>query len=196
MDEWEQFRTLLRDRLKERGALARLAKASGLNSPVIGHWARGETRPSPANLERLAPALAIPYEELMRMAGYLPGEATVDPNPRLSAFLAQIEAAFHSMTDQEWQVREEAGRALFAVQPINKGERIGRREGVTNRRSGGRRVLDVHASTTDDSADQGGLSTVSHALKGLLALSLSAFRWPVERSIAPQPRMLVLPVPA
>lgn len=79
-----EFRSFLTERIKERGALAKLAKTSGIKSPVIGHWARGETRPSLANLRRIAPALGVPYEDLMKMCGYLPGDHAEPPQVPIS----------------------------------------------------------------------------------------------------------------
>jgi transcriptional regulator with XRE-family HTH domain len=112
MEEWEQFRTLLRDRLKERGALARLAKTSGINSPVIGRWERGESRPSPANLERLAPSLGVPYEELLKMAGFLPGKLSTDINPQLASLIAHIESGWLAMDEATRELAERGSEQL------------------------------------------------------------------------------------
>lgn len=71
VDELREFRDLLRSRLRERGDLARLSAASGIASHVLGRWRDGHGRPTDVNLKRLAPALGVPYEELMRMCSYL-----------------------------------------------------------------------------------------------------------------------------
>jgi transcriptional regulator with XRE-family HTH domain len=87
----DEFRTLLRSRLRERGALARLSQTSGIASHVLGRWRDGDSRPSDTNLKRLAPALGVSYEALARMCGYLPddaGHASSDRSPDESELLA------------------------------------------------------------------------------------------------------------
>lgn len=107
MDGLEQFRALLRDRLKERGALARLAEDSGINSPVIGRWRDGVGRPTDTNLKRLAPALGVPYEDLAKMCGYMPGE----PDPiqsELDTRLARLGATLSKYPRAVWMAVLEA----------------------------------------------------------------------------------------
>jgi transcriptional regulator with XRE-family HTH domain len=84
------FQELLRKRLAHRGELARLAEASGVKAQVITRWRSGESRPLPRNLWAIAPALNVPYEDLMRMCGYLPvmvdvpnGQGRRPADPRL-----------------------------------------------------------------------------------------------------------------
>ncbi len=115
----DEFRALLRQRRAQRGGLARLAETSGIGSPVLSRWERGETRPSPANLERLAPALGVPYEDLLKMCGYLPG-APAPLNQTLSALLSAVEAGWLAMDGSAREVAERGARALFAV-PADKG---------------------------------------------------------------------------
>jgi transcriptional regulator with XRE-family HTH domain len=69
---------------------------------------RRRVRPSPRNLARLAPVLGTPYEELLRLAGYLPGD------PQLAAVdqeLALVTAAWPRL--EEW--RRKAIRALAST---------------------------------------------------------------------------------
>jgi transcriptional regulator with XRE-family HTH domain len=109
----EEFRALLRERLRVRGTQARLAKESGIKSPVIGHWARGETRPSPANLKRIAPALGVPYEELMRMCGYLSGESTATSvHSELEMRLARLGAIWSEYPRTVWLAILEANERV------------------------------------------------------------------------------------
>ena len=110
----DEFRALLRSRLSERGALARLSKASGIASHVIGRWRDGEGRPTDTNLKRLAPALGVPYEALAQMCDYMPGEPVVDVDPRLGAFLAAIGSGWQEMDETTREVAERGTRALFA----------------------------------------------------------------------------------
>lgn len=92
VDELREFRDLLRSRLRERGDLARLSAASGIASHVLGRWRDGEGRPSDANLKRLAPALGVPYEELLRMCGYLSADPDAAKN-RVDERISQQQTA-------------------------------------------------------------------------------------------------------
>lgn len=57
----------------------RLAKISGISQAHISKLARGTAQAKPETLEKLAPALRISYEELMRAAGYIK-DVTVTPD--------------------------------------------------------------------------------------------------------------------
>lgn len=81
----DEFRQLLRDRLRERGALARLSEASGIASNVIGRWRDGAGRPTDVNLARLAPAIGVPYEELLKMCQYLPDGTSIPEHDPIEA---------------------------------------------------------------------------------------------------------------
>jgi len=78
----DEFRRTVLDWLERRGwNQARLAAAAELSQSLVSKHLSDETRkrvrPSPANLRRYAPVLGIPYEELMRMTGYLLGVPSV-----------------------------------------------------------------------------------------------------------------------
>ncbi len=91
----DELHTLLSARLTERGAIARLAEASGLHQYQISRLAGPHApKPTPKTLERLAPALGVSYEDLLRMCGYLPGAAT---NKRLDPDLAQVNARWDDL---------------------------------------------------------------------------------------------------
>lgn len=103
----DQFRALLREHLRERGALARLSENSGIASHVIGRWRDGVGRPTDTNLKRLAPHLGVSYEELMRLCGYLPSEvndAQVElaqarhENQQLKSVLKEVRQLLSSLT--------------------------------------------------------------------------------------------------
>ena len=119
----EQFRALLQERTAERGALARLSQISGIRSPVIGCWRDGIGRPSDTNLKKLAPALGVSYEDLMKMCGYLPGEPTL-LDPQLAAFLAEIETGWRTMDQQAREMAERGTRALFRVEDVRRSRRV------------------------------------------------------------------------
>lgn len=129
-----EFRALLTERLRPRGALARLARESDIKSPVIGHWQRGETRPSPANLGKIAGPLGVPYEDLLRMCGYLPGDAAVsDVDPELKARLARMGTRLTRYPRTVWLAVLEANEAMAQAleqstkpPPAGDPERFGR----------------------------------------------------------------------
>lgn len=81
------FRAALTAALAQHGwNYSDLGRASGINGSVISRWfATPPRRPTPANLEKLAPALGVDYEDLMRSCGYLPGETNLpdDEHPEL-----------------------------------------------------------------------------------------------------------------
>lgn len=49
-----------------------LSLASGVANSTIARIESGQIKPSPNTLQKLAPCLHVPYEDLMRAAGYLP----------------------------------------------------------------------------------------------------------------------------
>lgn len=67
----EELDALLAPHLAVRGGLARLGEASGVAPHLIKRWVdpnpKKRVKPSPANLERIAPVLGVPYEELLRL---------------------------------------------------------------------------------------------------------------------------------
>lgn len=75
----DEFRALLAPHVAVRGGLSRLSDGSGIAPHLIGRWAsddpKKQVRPSPDNLKRIAPALGVPYEDLLRMV-YLDQDAT------------------------------------------------------------------------------------------------------------------------
>lgn len=82
------FPSFLQSRLRQRGDLAKLSEASGIAGQVLKRWASGEMRPRPDGLRKLAPAVGLPYEELMKLCGYLPGAVEpVQMDPELAEFV-------------------------------------------------------------------------------------------------------------
>jgi transcriptional regulator with XRE-family HTH domain len=118
----EALRNLIEEWMRVHAASqADLAARSGVPQNVVSRWLNRQVDDaSPKNLKRIAPTLGLTYEELLRKMGELPSDEAISAgralHPRLAAFMDAVEAAFHSMSDQEWQIREEAGRALFRVE--------------------------------------------------------------------------------
>lgn len=77
----QEFSVWLPERLRQLGlSNSDLERASGVSNSIIWRWQNGTPRrPSPANLEKIAPALGVPYEDLMKMCGYLSGKPVAAP---------------------------------------------------------------------------------------------------------------------
>ncbi len=113
----QTFEAVLNELMDGRGiSNNEFARQIDVDPAQVGRWRKGRGRPRPENLVRAAAVFGVDHTWLWALA-YPEGVPASDgpDNPRLAAFLAQIEAAFHSFSEQEWSIREEVGRALFAV---------------------------------------------------------------------------------
>lgn len=115
------FREFLTDWLARTGwSASRLARESGVRQNVISRWAsQTPTRPSPENLQKLAPVVGVDYEDLMRMCGYLPADqAAPDGEPAdeleqdLRSRTQQFEAALRGVPRVFWPTVLDASLAL------------------------------------------------------------------------------------
>lgn len=71
----EYFSPWLRRQLRLREwTAAEFARRLRASEGTVSHWLRGERLPLPPSCERIADALGLSYEEVMRKAGYLHGE--------------------------------------------------------------------------------------------------------------------------
>lgn len=176
----QTFADWLEARLAERGwRAADLTAASrddelprGLDPGLISRWRRpppDAVVPNQAKtLTRLAKALGVSEDEVYVAAGLKPKsnpESAARLHPRLLAFMAHVEAAFHSMTEQEWDVREDAGRSLFSVgrsvNPHPKGPAKPRRARINTH------------SSRDDSGPDNTLATTYHRTGQALTLNFA-----------------------
>ena len=96
MDSADDFGDFLDRWLAEqRWSQGRLAHESGISQGLISKWVHSDRSrrsvPSPRNLEKLAPVLGVPYEDLMRLGGYLPGELAGEQplDPALASVVAR-----------------------------------------------------------------------------------------------------------
>jgi len=91
MDEVRQrfARYLVAQMEDARMSQTALAERMGVTQPMISAWARGEKRPSPANCDRLAEALALDVDEVLTQAGYRPRLGT-DDEPELKNILEML----------------------------------------------------------------------------------------------------------
>ncbi|MBE3588135.1 MAG: helix-turn-helix transcriptional regulator [Thermoanaerobacteraceae bacterium] len=69
-----------------------LSRACGIDHSTIARWERGDTKPSPDNLKKLAPYLGISYQDLLAAAGYLDDTPPTQPKQYdgLEVFLRSI----------------------------------------------------------------------------------------------------------
>jgi len=120
----EEFRALLRDRMRGRGAQARLAELSGIPSNALGRWRDGDGRPTDTNLRKLALALGESYERLAKMCGYLPDETVVPEYDPIEQAIRQRTAEMREIVDgiprQFWPtiIRKTFDRAIDAARDM------------------------------------------------------------------------------
>jgi len=79
----EALRALIEDYLRTHDeSQAELAQKSGVLQNVISRWLNGQvSSASPRNLRKIAPALGLSYEDLLRAMGELPTmEGSTDPD--------------------------------------------------------------------------------------------------------------------
>jgi transcriptional regulator with XRE-family HTH domain len=118
-----EIHAFLRQRVQDvyGGVLSRFAEACGVAPSMASKWIALEPKrqrtPSPASCRRIAETLGLDEDYVLALAGHRAGDAAPQRNLRLAAFLALVENAFHALSDQEWGVREDVGRALFSVPP-------------------------------------------------------------------------------
>lgn len=142
------FQALLARTLTHRGALAQLEKASGVKGSLIGRYRDGAVRPSPENLEKLAPALGVDYEDLLRLCGYLPGGGEPEVRDELAQRMHRLEGLLRHYPRGFWSAVIEANermvQAAGALLPgesavsSSAGHAISRADRGRNRPSDGR----------------------------------------------------------
>lgn len=80
-----------------------LSRACGIDHSTIARWERDITKPTPENLQKLAPSLKISYEELMEKAGHLtePLDREIDLLDLLGNEKISITAGDASLTPEQ-----------------------------------------------------------------------------------------------
>jgi transcriptional regulator with XRE-family HTH domain len=95
-----------------------LADASSVDNSTIARLERGETKPMPDTLKKLAPILKISYEELMRAAGYLKPNSSSTPEQKIAEALADDTELFDFW--QELKGREDLRILFKQVKPLSE----------------------------------------------------------------------------
>ena len=74
------FPAILKELREKAGfeSQTKFAEACGVDNSTIARLERGETRPSPRTLDKLAPILRVPLMQLMIAAGYLDHDSEKD----------------------------------------------------------------------------------------------------------------------
>lgn len=90
----QAFQDWLRARLTELDwTNADLERATGVSNSIIWRWlASSPRRPTPANLKKIAGPLGVPYEDLMKLCNYLPGEPRAVVDQQRQAIRDQFDA--------------------------------------------------------------------------------------------------------
>ncbi len=112
------FANYLHKKMREGGyTQAKLALYSGVAESTISRLLLEDRKPLPETIAKLAKALKVETEELMRAAGYLPEE---EP----PTFALKVDERYLDVTD----IPEETRRALEKIVEEIKRERRARRE--------------------------------------------------------------------
>ncbi|MEL7566416.1 MAG: helix-turn-helix transcriptional regulator [Dehalobacterium sp.] len=69
---------------------AKLADASGVDNSTIARLERGDTKPTPETLKKIAPHLNTSYETLMVKAGHLPNFTRSEQDANINKFATAL----------------------------------------------------------------------------------------------------------
>jgi transcriptional regulator with XRE-family HTH domain len=79
----DQIRKFLEELMSRRHRLpSQLASDLGVSHATVGRWLHGEDLPSPRSCQLLAEYSDMPLEEILSIAGYLPGRGDARPESR------------------------------------------------------------------------------------------------------------------
>jgi hypothetical protein len=176
---------LLNEAMRDRfgGSVTRLSDACSVSVALGSRWLHEDERkrivPSPGSCEKIASGLGLDPDYVLEAAGHRhPQTVREGLNPRLAAFLAQVEAAFHTMTDQEWSVREEAGRALFSVPPTSRATKR-RQDDEAKRARAALHGMDTDHASNEEEGPSSMLRAWSHSLFTALRRALAGCTGPI-----------------
>jgi len=123
----QSFVDALNELLRGAGLSANeLARRVEVDAAQVGRWRKGTGLPRPENIVRVAAVFGVEYEWLMGLAYPESRPRAEGPlDPRLAAFLAEIETGWRQMDEHDRALAERGARALFAVPParVNRAHR-------------------------------------------------------------------------
>jgi hypothetical protein len=122
----------LRQRLRDafRGNISRFSEACDSTPSMASKWISDDPRrrvtPSPASCQKIAHGLRLDPDYVLALAGHR--NAALEPvsnmDPRLAAFLAELETGWRAMDDAARDMAERTARALFHVPPVQRRRRV------------------------------------------------------------------------
>ena len=121
-----EFKYWLRQRMSEEGWTQEgLARLIGVTQPTIGQWLRGENRPDPSKLRKLAEVSSADEIELFRLVGYLSedGDRAVTPAHPL---IREIMRELPGLDDDGLRLLRDSIRLLLLPRFGRKGEEDGK----------------------------------------------------------------------
>lgn len=117
----------LRQRLSDafKGNISRFAEACDSTPSMASKWISDDPRrrvtPSSASCKKIARGLRINPDYVLQLAGHREGEtAPGDMDPRLAAFLTDVEAGWRAMDEAARDMAERTAKALFHVPPVQR----------------------------------------------------------------------------
>src|SRR5579864_2923114 len=115
-----RFGELIYGKLEERGwTQARLAEAANVNPSLVSKWLsvapNRSVIPTPSKLKSLAPALEIPYEDLMKACAYLPGTFESSPQRSLPHYEEKLLHRVSQLSNTYFRLPTEAREAWLAA---------------------------------------------------------------------------------
>jgi transcriptional regulator with XRE-family HTH domain len=116
---------------------AEMARQIGVTPQRVSTWLRGGGV-ALGQLQLIANWLRVPRRSLEPLAGFPEdSDAMAELDPRLAAFLSEVELGWRAMDEQERERAERVARVLFAVPPAMRatGQEEGRAPGQSPRRS-------------------------------------------------------------
>lgn len=115
-----EFSSFLKQKRKQRGyTVNQLALYSGISAAQISRIENSRRGvPKPNTIKKLAKGLKLPYEQLMKAAGYIDNDDDTNENDRpaeLTEFLKQANVMFHGvpMTEEDKKRIEDVLTILF-----------------------------------------------------------------------------------
>ena len=147
---------------------AALAKRLKRSQATVSRWLSGDITPDYESCLRLAHITGTPARVWLAAAGLDPllvpddsGQPRPALDPRLAAFLAEIEASWQTMDAAERDLAERVSRAAFSVPPAQR-RAIGRQDPSAKRREAKIRELEGRSPKPGDPGTNGALTRNSH----------------------------------